>query len=86
MGKCGAKFLHRLTWEWTKNRYHYCLPLKDKHSNNVSSFLMKVINIELQLIIRLKMLYETVLFYFLFIYFCDSKSCRKRRNVCCHGA
>ena len=23
----GAKFPHRLTWEWEKNRSHYCLPL-----------------------------------------------------------
>ena len=28
MSKWGAKFPHRLTWEWAKNQYHYCLPLK----------------------------------------------------------
>ena len=27
MSKRWAKFPHRLTWEWAKNRYHYCLPL-----------------------------------------------------------
>ena len=27
MSKRGVKFPHTLTWEWTKNRYHYCLPL-----------------------------------------------------------
>ena len=27
MSKLRAKFPHRLTWEWAKNRYHYCLPL-----------------------------------------------------------
>ena len=28
--KHGAKSPHRLTWEWTKNRYHSCVPLKQK--------------------------------------------------------
>ena len=27
----GANFPRRLTWEWTKNRYHYCLPLRLKN-------------------------------------------------------
>ena len=30
MSKRGAKFPHTLTWDWTKNRHHYCLPLNVK--------------------------------------------------------
>ena len=30
MSKHGVKFPRRLTWEWVKNRYHYCVTLKNE--------------------------------------------------------
>ena len=46
MSKQGAKFPHRLTWEWTKNRYHYCLPLKlaFKSFASVSGYLRTILS------------------------------------------
>ena len=41
MSKRRAKFPHRLTWEWSKNRYHYCLPLMLKNETNFNSFPLK---------------------------------------------
>ena len=38
MSKRGAKFPHRLTREWTNNRYHYYLPLREEDNVDKDHF------------------------------------------------
>ena len=34
MSKRATKFPRSLTWEWAKNRYHYCLPVSPAYDNS----------------------------------------------------
>ena len=59
ISKHGAKFPRKLTWEWTKNRYHWCAPLSQ---NIVAQYCLSII-LKIILSTVKKMLNTSLWFY-----------------------